>query len=527
MLADLGQIRQPSWSLISKGAQPMKSLKMFQSMVLALGILFGHFAHPDTLFVDLTLPSACTNYDSATRNCGNGNGRAFNNLDAGLGATVAGDTLFLRSGTYGQLVVQNSGTTGNPIVVEAFSGEVAAIRDSGDVGLWVVGKSNVTIRNLVVTRVLGFGRLQDSTRIAIDGVQFSDITGSGTTGSLKFVRTTESVVSNSSFEGGSDLLLLQDDSNRNIIQTSVFGRAAHSLISIRCSSNNVIRRNEFDNPDQKSMEVYDCEGISDAPVRLDDSSRNLIELNRFYGTAPSSEPHRYNAIQHGGQWTIVRHNVFADNLGGGVNYQYYSDESLYVYGNRLYNNTFYNNRCFAIIGQNGPSNRFYDNRVKNNLLYLNSSCSGGGGQVSIENSSLVILSGNSQVNSDPGFVSASTQNFELVEDSQQIDAGEFVTTAIGSESGVVLTVADASWFYDGFNISGESGDDIRIENTTASARIVSVDYASNTIHLGSALDWNNGDGVHVIYNGSAPDVGAFEAGLGPIRPKPPTNVEVN
>jgi hypothetical protein len=502
-------------------------MSMFRTIVLVLSVLFGHVAHADTLFVDQSLSSSCTNYDSASRNCSGGSDRAFNNLNAGLGATAAGDTLFLRSGTYGQLVVQNSGTTGNPIVIEAFAGETATISDSGDVGLWVIGKSDVTIRNLVVTRVQGFGRLQDSARIAIDGIQFSDITGSGTTGSLKFVRTTDSVVSNSSFAGGSDLLLLQDDSNRNIIRTSLFGRAGHSLISIRCSSNNVIRGNEFDNPDQKAMEVYDCEGISDAPVRLDDASRNLIELNRFYGTAASSSSNRYNAIQHGGQWTIVRHNVFADNLGGGVNYQYYSDESLYVYGNRLYNNTFYNNQCYAIIGQSGPSSRFHDNRVKNNLLYLNSSCSGGGNQVSIADSSQVILSGNSLVNSDPGFVNASAKNFELVDTSQQIDAAEFVTTAVGGGNGVTLTVADASWFYDGFNIGGETGDTIRIENSAASARIVSIDYAANTVSLSSPLDWNNGDGVHVAYNGSAPDVGAFEAGLDPIRPNPPTDLEVD
>ena len=62
------------------------------------------------------------------------------------------------------------------------------------------------------------------------------------------------------------------------------------------------------------------EGVSDAPVRLDDARRNLIEFNRFLGTAPAGRNHKYNAIQHGGQQNIVRYNLFRDNLGGGVNY---------------------------------------------------------------------------------------------------------------------------------------------------------------------------------------------------------------
>ena len=143
--------------------------------------------------------------------------------------------------------------------------------------------------------------------------------------------------------------------------------------------------------------------LCDAPVRLDDTKRNLLEKNRFYGTPPARRDYYFNAIQHGGQKNIVRNNAFTNNRGGGVNYQYYADESIFVYGNRLYNNTFYENDCYAIIGQSGRRNRFYDNRVVNNLLFRNRDCDGGSRQTSIRDRGAVILSNNGQTKKDPGF----------------------------------------------------------------------------------------------------------------------------
>ncbi len=44
------------------------------------------------------------------------------------------------------------------------------------------------------------------------------------------------------------------------------------------------------------------------------------------------------------------------------------------------------------------------------------------------------------------------------------------------------------------------------------ARVVSIDYNTNTLTLDRSLSWNSGQGVSLKYNGSAPDVGAFESG---------------
>ena len=56
---------------------------------------------------------------------------------------------------------------------------------------------------------------------------------------------------------------------RQLLEDNVFYRGRHSLLSVRCGDFNVFRGNRFDNPDQKSAEIYDCEGVSDAPYELD------------------------------------------------------------------------------------------------------------------------------------------------------------------------------------------------------------------------------------------------------------------
>ena len=382
---------------------------------------------------------------------------------------------------------------------------------SPEVGLWLVDRSHIHIADLAVTSVQGFGRLENSTGIVIENVRFKGARASGTTGALKLVRSTGNRIVSSSFEDGSDLLLLQDDSDRNVVAGNRFYDASHSLLSIRCSSRNVIRGNRFDNPGQKAVEIYDCQGVSDAPVRLDDSAQNLLEHNHFAGTAGSGRNYDHNAIQHGGQDSIVRFNLFTNNRGGGVNYSYYPEESMYVHGNRLYNNTFYDNRCYAIIGQSGPSRRFHDNRVLNNALFHNADCRGRAGrQTDIEDGWQVILLENGEYDRDPGFGDAAAGDLTPRADSRLVDAGAFATKASADGEGTELVVDDASWFYDGFGIPGEAGDLVGIEGQASPVRIVHIDYSNDTLILGEPATWRGGAGVHPAWQGAAPDIGAFE-----------------
>ena len=435
--------------------------------------------------------------------------------------------MFLRGGGYGQLAPTNSGQPGNPITIAGYPGETASIDNlAHSPAIYVIGQSDLVFRNLQTNNDQGFGRIQDSTRIVFENMTFKNATDIGTTAALKFVRSTYSKVLNSTFTySEEDTLLFQDSADYNLVEGNSFDTALHSQISIRCANFNVVRNNTFSNPEEKAIEIFDCEAVSDAPYLLDATKRNLFEGNLFTFTRAASASYLYNAIQHGAQYTIVRDNVVRDCLGGGFNYQHYSDESLYVYGNRMYNNTFYNNACYGVIGASGPSSEFYDNRITNNLLYKNTSCSGSNQQTSIANSSEVIMTSNVLATSDPGFTNEASNDFHLTSSSPNIDAGTFLTKTTTAGSGTVMPVDDASYFYDGYGIDGESGDAIQLEGDTTVVHVVGINYQTNELTLDGPLTWSTGQGVSLQYSGSAPDVGAFEYSSNSTRsPATPTSL---
>jgi hypothetical protein len=124
---------------------------------------------------------------------------------------------------------------------------------------------------------------------------------------------------------------------------------------------------------------------------------------------------------------------------------------------------------------------------------------------------------------DPLFVDAASYDFHLSQASPMIDAGAFLTVVTSpSGSGNRITVADAGYFYDGFGIDGEQGDLIRLESGK-SARILDIDYSAgnNIIILDRHVSWKKGEKVSLYYNGSAPDLGAYESAFSGPKNSPP------
>jgi hypothetical protein len=111
---------------------------------------------------------------------------------------------------------------------------------------------------------------------------------------------------------------------------------------------------------------------------------------------------------------------------------------------------------------------------------------------------------------DPEFRDAASRDFVPSPGSPLIDAGAFPTRALGDGSGTTLAVEDARYFYDGFGIDGELGDLVQLDGQTETARVVSIDYDTDTLQLDRALTWTDGQGVSTFYAGTAPDLGAHE-----------------
>jgi hypothetical protein len=56
------------------------------------------------------------------------------------------------------------------------------------------------------------------------------------------------------------------------------------------------------------------------------------------------------------------------------------------------------------------------------------------------------------------------------------------------------------------------GDLVRVGEN--GVRLESVDYGAKTITVDREIEWKDGDGVSYPYVGRAPDISAYEAGLG-------------
>ena len=280
---------------------------------------------------------------------------------------------------------------------------------------------------------------------------------------------------------------------------------------------------------------------------LDSAKHNVIEHNRFIltgNTESSQSTSDSNGIQYSGQEGIIRNNVFYSNLGPALGMQVYPQEALFNVSNRVYNNVVNDSQCGAMTARSGV----VDNIYKNNIFSGNEACGGGGsvqigyrggfpqGHTFISNDIYGTAPGQDvfkedfggfltlaemtalfpqnmvdNIEQDPLFVGEAGHDYSLQPESPMIDAGAWLTTIIGSGFGTTLIVQDARYFYDGFGISGESGDQIQLEGQATPVRIVGIDYDSNTLTLESPITFAHGQGVALPFNGDRPDLGAFEA----------------
>jgi hypothetical protein len=468
------------------------------------------------LWVDTTLAADCADYDVAARACGGGDQAAFATLAAADAAAGPGDVVTVRAGEFTEpFVVTASGSEGSPVVFRARAGETVRFTaiDSAGGAINVTGRSWVEIEGFVVEFVGSWVRVEDSRHVVLRGNTFHHAAIEGTRGSVKLLRSDDCTLENNALIDANDNLTIVDSRRNRVIGNGIF-RGRHSLISVRCSEANVFRGNVLVNPDQKAAEVFDCEGASsDDPVRFEATPRNLWEGNLFGGTAPSDASHDFNAMQLAGQDGIVRRNAYQANLGGGVHLQVYPEEALANHGNRVYHNTFYDNRCFALASSTAAGGAYHDNVVTANLLYANADCAGGGEQMAPGDPVASVFVDNALATRDPGFLDPAMQDLRLAPDSPVVDTGPWLTRTVGAGAGTELAVADARFFWDGAGVPGEPGDLVQLAGDTATARVLAVDLAAGLLTLDAPLTWSDGQGLALAYAGAAPDPGAFEVGL--------------
>ncbi len=469
----------------------------------------------------------------------------------------AGDTAILHGGTYTDgIAPANSGTAGSPITYQAASGETPLLQGMTE-GIYIPDNSYLVFDGISVDNVYWWVVANDgASHLTFINCTF---TNAGAYEASWFKGGSDIYIANCSYSGGEDSIHMMAIDNV-LIENNTFGACAHECILLAGVHDSVVRNNYFSNPDQKCMEVtstYDSEWSG--PFRK--SERVVIENNEFALAAGSNQA--FAGIQWLGNYCVVRRNVFHD-CGFGVVLSTWDDpDAQYDEHNRFYHNTFYKNgylpEAVGIFFSHYDANAaFGDNLFKNNIIYLNKATLTDGGdmtesvQVAFNWNPLPSDAGfyynllyytapgqklfsslnleqeytlaeyetafpdyaSDNIEANPKMVDPDNGDFTLQSDSPCIDAGGPLTHTTSSGSGTTIPVADALYFSDGKGLVDP--DVIRVGGQQAT--IVSVDYANNEIEVSSSISWADNDPVTLDYDGSAPDIGAYEYASGPQPP---------
>ncbi|MEM7243720.1 MAG: right-handed parallel beta-helix repeat-containing protein [Acidobacteriota bacterium] len=534
---------------------------------LGLCLLLAAPAAAVTIHVDPTLGvDECRTYDPSTRSCSGGSELAVSSLAPFVdpSRTAPGDLVLLRGGTYTEtLNPGGSGTEAEPIVYASYPGEQALFTGSLDPAIFLFQLEHVTIRDLAVDDVTAWVRAEECSRLVIRDCTFTDANARGSRASVKLVDSHHcQVIDNILDDGNDNLQLIHSD--HNLVEGNRITLARHNLWSILCGNFNVIRNNYFHNAIQKAGQITDCEGVpSDATPSFDDTHRNLIEGNEFAFTGNSGDASPYAGIQHAGQETLIRRNVFHHTIGPGLDLTLYDDEARINTDNRIAHNVFVASDFAGVSIARGTT--LTGNIFKNNVLsgsrfvandtrwrwytevlhgepvqLLTARLDGfvlernlfWGGAPDVVH---VIAEGHrtddpnppprtldqwvltdptifvDNLEADPLFVDPES-DWRPAGGSPLVDAGAFLTRTVNGGFGSTMTVEDARWFHDGLDVPGVEGDLIQLAfSTSETARVTRIDLEAGVLFLDRSLIWGRGEDVSLAYEGDAPDIGVHEA----------------
>jgi len=494
----------------------------------------------------------------------------FATLQKAAGTAVLGDTVLIRGGTYNEpLVPQNSGGPQRNITFRNYTDEAPTITGASlRPAINISYRKYITLQGLTVSGVDRWLYAIDAHYNILEGNHFSNAfnPGGSSKGGLFFQEATYNKILNNVIENNQtqDNLSLHV-SDHNLIEGNTITHAGHTLWTIKAGNFNVLRDNYFYNPWQKIGEVYDAwgAGFDHGFYVVNSTKHNLITGNVFDYTPSSGNSSPYAGIQYAGQDGIIRQNLFYDTVGPGLSMTLYPDEAKYNTGNRVYNNVF-SQTDFAGISMPGSSYAFEDNVIKNNIMsnssfvandtrwnwytqeldgrpvqlmtgrldgfvFENNDLWAGQGDESYlltygtrssssnppqqtvgwwEANHPELFAANSTA--DPKFIDESGRDYHLQADSPLIDAGTFLTRTLEAGSGTAIPVADVSYFYDGYGIPGEIGDEIQFAGQTETAIVVGIDYEQDILYIDRPMTWMDNVGVTLWYTGEAPDMGAIE-----------------
>jgi len=471
---------------------------------------------------------------------------------------VAGDTVYMRAGTYTTHIFPSvTGATNSIISYLAYNGEVPIIANTSvTYATYVHGVllrerdwiklDGITVRRdsgmdriLMITHGSEYNELSNCTFDSLYSDKLIQIWDGETVGgsacknnwihgctfkNTGYLYWTGAYVNDA---GGFQLGVPSHDnhSNYNTIEDCTFSGGGHHNLET-FTKYNVIRNNHFHNagsmtnntgqtpaygPDENSLwgnrnlQIYD--GLNQ------NGMFNLLEGNRFGSSGPPPDDDGGDGLTITSRRNIVRYNLISSSLNNGILFKIGGFSTSFY--NRVYNNTIYNSGRFENTGPQwqGYSIRwwggitFLGNVVKNNITYYE----GGaqeiwGGTMGAGN----IVTNNWRTSTgDPGFLDTNTTDYtsavlpdlSLKAMSGAVDNGISLALANGAGTNsttLVLDSDDSLYFQDGSwgsALAAHLPDVLAIGTIGNTSAVSSINYNTDTITLGTALTWNDDDDV--------------------------------
>ncbi len=435
-------------------------------------------------------------------------GAACSSLATANANAAAGDTVYLRAGTYAQsLNPAHSGTSGSPLVFQAYAGEAPTFTVNEAGGRWAVklqGRQYVKVDGIKSTNsgaffFIGYGScFNEITNCTFDrssaDYQLGYITDWSSSRSGKAVtrdnwlhHNTFSRYGSIDYAAGQDLGTIRisanydDTTSHNTFEDNVFFYGGHDCVDIG-GSFNVFRNNVFHNEDAYYRDVTRSLGnvpssgyFGNRNILLSNSGQNpgtaqhtLIEGNRigYAGTPPDDDGS--SGIENAGVHTLIRYNDIYGNGGqgyfgkmqpeGGQNTSLKSGSWARVYNNTIYHGGYGDARMYGDQFKSGVCIWSYttyndwptDVVVKNNIVFDNYQ-EWRVGSANI----LPQVTYTNNYNSNPGFanpdmsdkMSLVLPDLRLLPGSGCIDAAAPLTQANGVGSSSTTLVVDDAWLF--------------------------------------------------------------------------------
>lgn len=361
---------------------PLLLAVLITAVTLVGGILSPRAAIAATYYV-------ATNGDDA--NSGT-QSQPFRSIARGLSALKAGDTLYIRSGTYAESIDSNAQTIpagtswSNPVTIAAYPGETMTLRPPGG--------SVINIAASYVQYVIFDGLIMDGTNTNFP------IGGNGG----HHVRFQNGEVKNGRASG----ILTGGNNNEFInlkIHTNGSSKLDHGLYIF--GSNNLIERNEIYNNAGYGVHLYYGGG---------GVNNNIVRSNISHNNGTAGDVSSAGILLASGDGNLAYNNILYGNPYG-IQVSYSASNT------KVYNNTVSANTYLGVDIYTSSSGAI----IKNNILYQN------GGAISDLGSGTVR---SNNLTTNPLFVDAAAHNFALQAGSPAMDAGGTISEVTDDYDGV-------------------------------------------------------------------------------------------